>query len=610
MKHRTVLFASLSLALAAISLADVATVRVQVGGKTYSGQLAAEPEGTTPATLPAVTQPAPPAVELPKDAEPLGGIAPFQVHLDAADVIKPLAIRDVRVAWDFGDAQGKYNTLDGFNAAHVYDSPGKFVITRTLTSGTTNATKQWIVTVTPSTRRTTYVSLDGDDHNDGKTPATAVRTFGRGILGANGGNGEVLFRRGDQFNITKAFKLGYEDVRLGAFGDADKPKPLIFNLGPLDSTMMLEATGKRTLIEDITFDAPKAKLFDKAGTLDVVVARGAGLVVRRCTILNVNDLVNGNGIPNGVLIQDCDSPLETGLRSYLAWMQGSDWTVLGNRVVNSTREHIIRVGGAERLNIQFNTLTNMDRTKATTQPDQYDVAKGVLNVQKGSVLYAANNVLHGPSGVGPLGKADGLNDKVARWNGAIVEHNRITGMFEAKHGATHLTYRDNFFIASDQPAFNIDGYAKDYDRRVDDLRIENNTVINYGKNGSFLSLLAGAHNVALVKNVYIAPQLAIGAAEAAGVRVFDSDLRAFSTISDNIWPVAKPVGFAHNGVHYVYEKVGDASGFIEPAAWMKMPNVSGDRFEKIAAADWASVTDAGVDASRLPETPATTEPAR
>src|SRR5213079_2248728 len=39
-----------------------------------------------------------------------------------------------RYEWNFGDSSGKYNTLVGFNAAHVYDTPGSYTVTLKITN--------------------------------------------------------------------------------------------------------------------------------------------------------------------------------------------------------------------------------------------------------------------------------------------------------------------------------------------------------------------------------------------------------------------------------------------------------------------------------------------
>jgi len=41
---------------------------------------------------------------------------------------------DANFQWNFGDPNGEYNTLPGFNASHIYTSPGDYTITLTVTN--------------------------------------------------------------------------------------------------------------------------------------------------------------------------------------------------------------------------------------------------------------------------------------------------------------------------------------------------------------------------------------------------------------------------------------------------------------------------------------------
>ena len=68
---------------------------------------------------------------------------------------------------------------------------------------------------------TYYVSNDGDDSNDGKTPDTAWKTLEKVRTTAmNPGDG-VRFRRGDLF---RGFLLAQEGITYAAFGEGEKPK--------------------------------------------------------------------------------------------------------------------------------------------------------------------------------------------------------------------------------------------------------------------------------------------------------------------------------------------------------------------------------------------------
>lgn len=68
---------------------------------------------------------------------------------------------------------------------------------------------------------TYYVSNDGNDNNDGKTPATAWKTLSRVSSTALEAGDGVLFRRGDVFRGCIYTKPG---VSYGAYGSGDKPK--------------------------------------------------------------------------------------------------------------------------------------------------------------------------------------------------------------------------------------------------------------------------------------------------------------------------------------------------------------------------------------------------
>src|SRR5262245_61050195 len=66
-----------------------------------------------------------------------GTMVPAVVHVQRLGK-NPSSVSDPNLAknrydWDFGDEAGKWNTLTGFNAAHVYDKPGVYTIGLTVT---------------------------------------------------------------------------------------------------------------------------------------------------------------------------------------------------------------------------------------------------------------------------------------------------------------------------------------------------------------------------------------------------------------------------------------------------------------------------------------------
>ena len=67
-----------------------------------------------------------------------------------------------------------------------------------------------------------YVSADGNDNNDGKTPQTAIKTIEKLNTLAITSADAVFFRRGDEFRTTEAIK-GRAGVTFSAYGEGKKP---------------------------------------------------------------------------------------------------------------------------------------------------------------------------------------------------------------------------------------------------------------------------------------------------------------------------------------------------------------------------------------------------
>src|SRR4029079_3653401 len=85
-----------------------------------------------------------------------------------------------RYAWDFGDPGSEYNTLQGFNVAHLYNNPGTYTVKLSLTNeaGKTDVATH-TVTVVAAGRKKIYVSNDGSDSNDGLSPGSALKSWSK-----------------------------------------------------------------------------------------------------------------------------------------------------------------------------------------------------------------------------------------------------------------------------------------------------------------------------------------------------------------------------------------------------------------------------------------------
>jgi len=245
--------------------------------------------------------------------------------------------------------------------------------------------------------------------------------------------------------------------------------------------------------------------------------------------------VQTNGIPTGVLVQDCDAPSTFALRSYLVWGEGSHFVLLGNKVVNSANEHAIRAYGMEYMLIAYGDYAN---------PAIYDweINKNALNIQKADYVTIYANKLSNGNQLGPLGGADGVDKPDSRLRNVVFESNLLEGgWLRIAHGAENLMLKNNVIKQSDMAQIIVDGYDSDYQRGVVNLNIVNNTGINHGTTGRFLWLGGSSEGVSVINNVYRSDNLIIGSSGAAAIQVANGDMSSFRTIANNVWPVPASV---------------------------------------------------------------------
>lgn len=546
---QTVLFAQTSL--------DGANVTIERNGKTERYRLVAQvdapttrPTGNTPSTAEAGRF----------TIVATDYTAPALVSANALSLgLDPLT---TRFAWDFGDPGSAYNQLVGFTAGHAYDKPGIYTITLTITQeGKAPRALAQTVTIAPDTRKVIQVSTSADLQKTRDGASDQVK---------------ILLKRGEVFDVDRTMLVAGKRVTLGAFGDEKLPRPVIQYTGSTSGEPIIKCTDDTLslLIENIAFDSTADK--PDAPTPHAILAAGKQIVIRNCTFLNVQYCINGNGKPTGVLLQDCDAPKVDTVRGYLAWVQGTDWTIVGNRFSNSTRQHGIRGWEYARLLIAKNELTNIDRTSV----DPIDIAKTTINLQAGEYAYVCNNVLRGPSSVGPLGKTDGMKYRDQRSRYYVVENNQIIGSpLEIQHGLSDVMVRDNTFRVNDARSIAIDGYDSTYARGVANVTIANNTATNDATHGGFLFVGGRVDGITLVGNTYKAPKLEPGSHQTACVYVNDDSLRSFRTISGNLWSAGKPKPYAQGGSMYVFPKWSDERGYLDAKEWSTQPQVKNDRFE-------------------------------
>ena len=521
-----------------------------------------EPNG--PSEPNAQNEPNPPANPSPPN-EPNAGLlkptfaslsVPAMVHVQAMDF--PLGAGTSLTAsysWDFGDPGDKFNTIKGFNAAHIYDKPGTYrVMLKLQNEANVEKTYATTLTIPPDRRRTVYA--------DASNFSAAVTLLADDT--------KLLLKRGDRFDVSKTITIEASNVLIGAYGEGADPV-LVWTGKEAGVVFTTTPESRDVLIQNLAFDCiaenrPMA-----------IRPQGKNLAVRGCTFLKVNYAINNNAKPSGVFALDNVAPNRDSIAGYFAWVAGEDHVYLGNTIANSLKAHIIRMSQFKRVLAANNDFTNH--------------TFGGITVQKGSFAYVAHNVLKECDlGAAPLGGADGIkqdpNASSVRTSWVVIENNRVIhDSINVGHGAEHVMVRNNFVEQDANTAYHVSGWDSTYQRGIEDIWLLNNVAVNQAKTGKFLRIEGnssddGSPQVTLCGNTYIAPIFEPGASGTAVVYVIGKDLRCFREVSGNTWPRPRPLPYAKGGYHYVWPKWSDAEGYRTPEEWTAL-GAKNERYENV-----------------------------
>ena len=485
--------------------------------------------------------------------------------------------------WDFGDREGRRNTLTGWTGAHFYERPGTYTVTLKVWNQDRGYDTETVnVTVANANRQKIYVSPYGSDNNSGTSTGSAVKTISRAVRIASSrrGNTEILLQRGQTFEVNQLQSLDGHNTVVGAYGSGNKPKVLWTRPRYDVKGIFLAGFGTSDVtIRDLAFDTPYGNDTDSTGMPSAVSSAGTNISVIDCDFYNVGDAVNGNAGPKGTLVLGNEVKGDKQLRRYFVWAEGSDWTILDNKVPNSTREHVVRLGNATRLNIAYNDFENKDRRP---NGDRYDYDKPALNVQKGTYAYVQHNTLRGLTTVGPLGDNDGLSDKGARFRYAVFEANDFEGRINIEHGAQDVVIRSNVLHEDNGVAIYVEGYESAYNRTSSGISILNNTGINNASQGKFVKVSSGVTNATISNNLYSAPNLFAGTYGSVSAWIDDGNLNGINKIDNNVWADPKFSGWS-GGYMWVTTpgNVGNES-FKTASEWLAYSKIDNDVFSNVS----------------------------
>jgi hypothetical protein len=380
-----------------------------------------------------------------------------------------------------------------------------------------------------------YVDAAAGNDSAAGTFGAPIRSFAKAAALARSANTKILFRRGQAWNTNAVMAITAANVHVGAYGTGANP---VINITGQKVAVQTFSGASHVVIEGLTFDTPHkpvGQVANKTG-VSAIFTGGTGIAVRDCTFLNVDDAVNANQNPNGLIVMDNDAPSVTGLRAYLLWAQGTDVVAVGNYAANSTREHIIRAADANRLLVAYNDFANPKRPGL----DGADIDKGTIEMQRGSWAYIYGNTTRdGPVRVGPRGEA--TEPSSTRTNVAVIANNRISNyQVNVNPGTHHLAIREQPDHGERERRHPDHAVRPAGPERVEHLHLRQRRVqqrvagpvpAGRGRDGRPVGHPG--------RNRYVAPNLAVGGNDTVAVSVNASDLSGFKAIYGNVWAGAE-----------------------------------------------------------------------
>ena len=178
---------------------------------------------------------------------------------------------------------------------------------------------------------------------------------------------KLLLHRGQTFDAKDSIDLHYRNLLIDSFGDGADARVRKVAGGNGTTIFFVWSDCDNVMAQNIEFDSQWG--LDSSYGVQKVPARaftvwGKDFTVRGCTFRNLNDGVNTEGRPTGVLIQD--NLFTNEIRGCGIWGEGHDHVYLGNTMLDSRQEHLIRCSGSgvTRLLVADNNLSRPAMQKA------------------------------------------------------------------------------------------------------------------------------------------------------------------------------------------------------------------------------------------------------
>ena len=398
--------------------------------------------------------------------------------------------------WDFGDG----TNFSGFNAAHVYEENGNYVVRLTIrdVGGGTAETTQ-VIDVQEFSGETYCFANDGDFTGcEGSVENVTTNSYDV-ALSYRGSDRQLLFKRGDNFThgYTRVPLWDISNMILSAFGSGEEAPVILYNgteLAVTEYSPLRPIGGNAVSVVDLHFNLESANenLADAFSTLGIT-----DFLILRSTFDHYYGAV---GYANGLFV--VDSILRNGEKPNM-YYHGSRLAILNSELGPAAKSHNLYGSKIDRGVItgnyfhDANNLRTALRIAANADPGSWNVVVseneiskinnavykgiGVVETTGLSHGWGAHNILIERNYIHdmPLGiqvTQQGHTDIVARNN--ILKGNNVPLDLplhdRGTHGVQGIRFYDNTIFTSGGSAINID------QPDAEDIEIFNNIIYGDG----------------------------------------------------------------------------------------------------------------------------------
>jgi len=231
----------------------------------------------------------------------------------------------VPAVFDFGDPTSEYNTLYGYNAAHIYTTSGLYTITITPDGETA---KTQVVLVQDDTRHILPLTM-------GENLQTALNGLKTATI--------ITLPNAYVFQTNAPIVVSTSGVTIQGLGPT---KARLVRVPSAGSSTLLDWAGADGVVENVEFDStvPLPITPGTAPKVDVMSLTPActNLVVKNCNFRNVDNALNCVAATNQLLVQDCTTTNELRANGLYSGTSTSI-VVLNLTTTTSAQEHMCRV---------------------------------------------------------------------------------------------------------------------------------------------------------------------------------------------------------------------------------------------------------------------------